>query len=216
MLAAGWLRLPTLIHEQNAVLGRANRLLARRVRCIATAFDRVEALPAGADRHVQRTCQPVPPSIAAVRHTPYAAPEPEGAFRLRVIGGSQGARVFSEIVPTAVSALPAALRERLQVVQQCRPEDLENVRQAYATACVAAELATFYADMPGRLAAAHLVVARAGASTVAELTAAGRPALLVPYPFAMDDHQTANARALSAAAWTLQIGRASCRERVCQ
>src|SRR3546814_15942259 len=118
MLAAGWLRLPTLIHEQNAVLGRANRLLARRVRCIATAFDRVEALPAGADRHVERTGNPVRPSIAAVRHTPYAAPEPEGAFRLLVIGGSQGARVFSETVPPAPSALPAPPRTRVPGVAQ--------------------------------------------------------------------------------------------------
>ncbi|MFN4089984.1 MAG: undecaprenyldiphospho-muramoylpentapeptide beta-N-acetylglucosaminyltransferase [Alphaproteobacteria bacterium] len=201
MLAAGWLRLPTLIHEQNAVLGRANRLLAGRVRRIATAFERMSALPATAAERTVRTGNPVRPAIAALRSRPYAPPAADERFHLLVTGGSQGARVLSEVIPAAIDALPPPLRRRLAVVQQCRPEDLEAVRAAYAAAGVDAELASFFADMPERLAAAHLVIARAGASTVAELGAAGRPAILVPYPFAMDDHQSANARAVADAAW---------------
>ena len=203
MLAAGWLRLPTLIHEQNAVLGRANRLLARRVRRIATAFETMSAVPAGAEAKIARTGNPVRPAIACMRDLPYEAPTAHGEIHILVTGGSQGARVFSEIVPEAIAALPAPMRDRLRIVQQCRPEDLETVRAAYGRSGTDAELGAFFADIPKRLAAAHLVIARAGASTVAELTAAGRPAILVPYPFAMDDHQTANARAVSSAAWVM-------------
>ena len=203
MLAAGWLRLPTLIHEQNAVLGRANRLLARRVRRIATAFDSMSAVPAGAVARLARTGNPVRPAVAALRGISYGAPAADGEFRLLITGGSQGARVFSEVVPQAIAALPAQMRKRLRIVQQCRPEDLDAVREAYADCEADAELAAFFADIPERLAWAHLVIARAGASTVAELTTAGRPAILVPYPFAMDDHQTANARAVSGAAWVM-------------
>ena len=203
MLAAGWLRLPTLIHEQNAVLGRANRLLARRVRRIATAFDSMSAVPAGASAKLARTGNPVRPAVAALRGISYAPPAADGEFRLLITGGSQGARVFSEVVPQAIAALPAGMRKRLRIVQQCRPEDLDAVREAYADCEADAELAAFFTDIPERLAWAHMVIARAGASTVAELTTAGRPAILVPYPFAMDDHQTANARAVSGAAWVM-------------
>jgi len=114
-----------------------------------------------------------------------------------VLGGSQGARVFADVVPEAVAALPEGLRARLLVTQQCRAEDLARVREAYARAGVPADLATFFPDVAGRLATAHLVIARAGASTVAELACAGRPSLLVPLPHAIDDHQSANARALA-------------------
>ena len=203
MLAAGWLRLPTLIHEQNAVLGRANRLLARRVRRIATAFDSMSAVPAGASAKLTRTGNPVRPAVAALRGISYEPPTVDGEFRLLITGGSQGARVFSEVVPQAIAALPAEMRKRLRIVQQCRPEDLDAVREAYADCEADAKLAAFFTDIPERLAWAHMVIARAGASTVAELTTAGRPAILVPYPFAMDDHQTANARAVSGAAWVM-------------
>lgn len=203
MLAASRLRLPTLIHEQNAILGRANRLLARRVRRVASSFETVSGVPEGCRDRIVRVGNPVRPAVAALRGQGYAAPLPGGVLRVLVTGGSQGARVFSEIVPAAVAALSDDRRGRLRIVQQCRPEDIDGVRAAYGAAGVQAELAAFFSDIPDRLRAAHLVIARSGASTVAELTVAGRPAILVPYPFAMDDHQTANAAALSAAAWVV-------------
>lgn len=191
--AAAGARCPTLIHEQNAVLGRANRLLADQVDLIATALPAVASLPAGKGRFVGN---PVRPATLAVRELPYAPPDPAGEIRLLVTGGSQGARALSDLVPPALAALPEGLRARLRVAQQCRPEDLDRVRAAYAEAGITAETAPFLEDIPNRLAAAHLVVCRAGASTVAELTCVGRPAILIPFPFATDDHQTANARAL--------------------
>jgi len=202
VLAAGSLGLPTVIHEQNAVLGRANRLLAGRVRTVATAFPEVRFLPAGKARLVGN---PVRPGVLKVRAVPYAAPAADGPLRLLVTGGSQGARALTDLLPTALAALPEVLRARLEVVQQCRPEDLDRARATYAEAGIRAETAAFFDDIPARLAAAHLVVCRAGASTVAELTCAGRPAVLIPFPFAIDDHQTANARALDAAgaAWLM-------------
>ncbi len=205
VLAAAMTGCPTLIHEQNAILGRANRLLAARVARIATAYDQVGGLPAGAAGKVLRTGMPVRPAFAAVRGQTYAPIESEGPVRLLILGGSQGARVFSDVVPAAVGRLAKDLRERLVISQQCRPEDLDRVRDAYARIHAAAELAAFFGDVSHRLASAHLVIARSGASTVGELTTAGRPAVLVPYPHAIDDHQTANARALDAAgaAWLI-------------
>lgn len=203
VLAAAMTGIPTLIHEQNAILGRANRLLAARASKVATVFDQVGGLPAGGAEKMLRTGMPVRPAFAAARATPYPAVAVDGPFRLLVIGGSQGARVFSDVVPAAVERLAGEVRGRLVIAQQCRPEDLDRVRGAYASMGAAAELRTFFEDVPERLAAAHLVIARSGASTVGEVTAVGRPALLVPYPHAIDDHQTANARALDAAgaAW---------------
>lgn len=206
MIAAHWLRLPTVIHEQNAVLGRANRLLARRVSRIATAFPSVRAVPGSVKGTIVRTGNPVRPAVAAVRDHAYSTPSTHEPFNLLVTGGSQGARIFSEVIPEAVAGLPDALRDRLRLVQQCRPEDLDVVRARYREIGVQAELAAFFSDMPQRLRQAHLVIARSGASTVAELTTAGRPALLVPYPYAMDDHQTANAEALGSAAWRVGQG----------
>lgn len=200
VLAAGFARCRTLIHEQNAVLGRANRLLAARVDRIATAFPSPGRMPAASSGKVVHTGMPVRPAVAAARDHAYPVPSAEkAAFRILVLGGSQGARVFSDVVPAAVRSLLAPVRQVLRISQQCRPEDLERVRAAYADMGIAAELAPFFADMPERLAAAHLVIARAGASTVAELTAVGRPSILVPYPFAIDDHQTANARVIAEA-----------------
>jgi UDP-N-acetylglucosamine--N-acetylmuramyl-(pentapeptide) pyrophosphoryl-undecaprenol N-acetylglucosamine transferase len=188
-------RIPILLHEQNAVLGRANRFLARRANALALSFAATERVPPGAISVV--TGNPVRPGIAALAAAPYVPPS--DTIRLLVLGGSLGARVFSDIVPPAIAALPTALRTRLAIAQQCRAEDLDRVRAAYARAGIDAELASFFPDVAERLAAAHLVVARAGASTVAELAAVGRPAILVPLPGAIDDHQSANARALVAA-----------------
>jgi len=193
MLAAHRAGLPTILHEQNAVLGRANRLLAGRATRIATSF---AAMPGATldPGKVVVTGNPVRAAVAAVGDLPYPTLDPGAPVRLLVLGGSQGARVFSRVVPAAVALLPQGLRARLRLAQQCRPEDLEAVRAAYERLGVPAELATFFDDMPRHLAAAHLAIARAGASTVAELAAAGRPAILVPFPFAADDHQAANAR----------------------
>jgi UDP-N-acetylglucosamine--N-acetylmuramyl-(pentapeptide) pyrophosphoryl-undecaprenol N-acetylglucosamine transferase len=183
---------PTLIlHEQNAVLGRANRWLARRADMLALSFPATRRVPENAATVV--TGNPVRPAIAALAARPYAPPT--DTLRLLVLGGSLGARVFSDVVPPALAGLPDGLRSRLSVVQQCRAEDLTRVEAAYASAGIEADLAAFFPDIAARLAAAHLVIARAGASTVAELAVAGRPSILVPLPGAIDDHQTANASA---------------------
>jgi UDP-N-acetylglucosamine--N-acetylmuramyl-(pentapeptide) pyrophosphoryl-undecaprenol N-acetylglucosamine transferase len=199
MLAATFAGVPTAVHEQNAVLGRANRMLAPRVTRIATAFARVALLRETWRPKVTQTGMPVRPAVIAVRDRTYAAPAPTEPVRILVTGGSQGARILSEVVPAALASLSADAKSRLEVVQQCRAEDLEGVRNIYATAGIKAELATFFHDIPERLASAHLVIARSGASTVAELTAIGRPAILVPYLYAIDDHQSANARAVDEA-----------------
>ncbi len=183
-----------VLHEQNAVLGRANRFLSRRADALALGFAGTLGIPTELARVV--TGNPVRPTIAALRGMPYAPPD-EGAIALLVLGGSLGARVFSDVVPAAAAQLPEALRRRLSVVQQARVEDVERVRLAYASLGIAADVSTFFADIAERLSAAHLVIARAGASTVSELAVVGRPAILVPLPGAIDDHQTANARALS-------------------
>jgi UDP-N-acetylglucosamine--N-acetylmuramyl-(pentapeptide) pyrophosphoryl-undecaprenol N-acetylglucosamine transferase len=205
MLAATRLGVPTLVHEQNAILGRANRLLASRVRCIATSFPEVGAIrPADRDRVIE-TGNPVRPAIAAERGAAYLAPRSDGPFQILVLGGSQGARVLSEVIPAACAKLPEALRRRLRLMQQARAEDIEAVRRAHAATGVAAELTTFFDDVPARLARAHLVISRSGASSVSEIAMVGRPAILVPYLHAADDHQTANAQALAAVggAWVI-------------
>jgi UDP-N-acetylglucosamine--N-acetylmuramyl-(pentapeptide) pyrophosphoryl-undecaprenol N-acetylglucosamine transferase len=190
--AARLLGIPVIVHEANAVMGRANRSLARRAH-VATSFPEVKGIPAGAP--VTEVGVPVRPPVRAAA-APYSPATDE--FRLLVFGGSQGARAFADLVPPAVAKLTVPLRSRLRVTQQCRPEDLERVRDAYATAGIAADLAPFFADLPARMAAAHLVVARSGASTVAELAVIGRPALLVPLPGAIDQDQAHNASALAA------------------
>ena len=189
-----------LLHEQNAVLGRANRMLAHAADMLALSFADTSRIGRGA---TEITGNPVRPVIAALAGQGFSPPA--DTIELLVLGGSLGARVLSDVVPVAVAALPEAIRRRLRVVQQCRAEDLDRVRAAYAAAAIECELAPFFADVERRLGAAHLVIARAGASTIAELAAAGRPAILVPLPGAIDDHQTANARALTAAgaAWVM-------------
>jgi UDP-N-acetylglucosamine--N-acetylmuramyl-(pentapeptide) pyrophosphoryl-undecaprenol N-acetylglucosamine transferase len=196
MLAASTIGIPTLLHEQNAVLGRANRLLAPRATRIATSFPNVTHIATAWQNKVLRTGMPVRPAIVSLREQSYPALTETGPIHLLVLGGSQGARALSEVVPAALAALPEGLRHRLVLSQQCRPEDIEAVRQAYQGTGIQATLESFFHDVPNRLANAHLVIARSGASTVAELTALGRPSILVPFPYAIDDHQTANAHAL--------------------
>lgn len=197
LLAASLLGVPTLVHEANGVMGRANRMLAGRVSAIATGFpDLCKADPALATKAVW-TGNPLRPAAVAAAATPYDPPQPGGPLRLVVFGGSQGARVMSDVVPEAIGLLPAALRARLSLVQQAREEDMDRVKAAYAELGVAAEIAPFFADLPARMAAGHLVVGRSGAGTVAELAAIGRPSLLVPLPHALDQDQAANARALA-------------------
>ncbi len=192
-----------ILHEQNGVLGRANRFLAGGADALALSLEQTERVPAGVNRVV--TGNPVRPAILALAGAGYTAPGATANIRLLILGGSLGARVFSDVVPAALAALPESLRTRLSVTQQCRPEDLARVQAAYAQSGIRADLAPFFGDVADRLCAAHLVIARAGASTVAELAVVGRPAILVPLPGAIDDHQSANARALAAGggAWVV-------------
>jgi UDP-N-acetylglucosamine--N-acetylmuramyl-(pentapeptide) pyrophosphoryl-undecaprenol N-acetylglucosamine transferase len=148
---------------------------------------------------VRHVGNPVRDAVKALRGASYRAPGTDRVIDLLVFGGSQGAASFSQVVPEAILALPETTRARLRIVQQCRPEDLAHVRKVYGDARIVCDLAPFFADLPQRLASAHLVIARSGASTVAELAAIGRPSILIPYPYAADDHQTANARAFEAA-----------------
>ena len=199
LLAAFRARVPTIVHEQNAVLGRVNRYVAGKVDAIATSYEGVERLKPGWKPKTHLVGNPVREEVLALRDRPYPALDEEGIFRVLVTGGSQGASVLSQVVPDGLALLPDAFRRRLQVTHQARLEDIEAVRGKYAEHSIPAEIATYLPDLPERLAWAHIVIARAGASTIAELTAAGRPAILVPLPTATDDHQTANAREISEA-----------------
>jgi UDP-N-acetylglucosamine--N-acetylmuramyl-(pentapeptide) pyrophosphoryl-undecaprenol N-acetylglucosamine transferase len=204
-------RPPVILHEQNAVLGRANRFLARHASVLALSFAGTSRVPSKVRRLV--TGNPVRPAVTMLSQTGYKAPPgPKhdgsiegGSIRLLVLGGSLGARVFSDVVPGAIARLPAGMRARLRVTQQCRSEDLDRVRAAYSAGEITAELAPFFSDVADRLRTAHLVIARAGASSVAELAVSGRPSILVPLPGAIDDHQSANAKALADAggAWVI-------------
>lgn len=190
--AATGARIPSVIHEQNAVLGRVNRFLAGRVDAIATSYRDVHRLAPKHLGKVHLVGNPVRAEVLALRERPFPAFTEEGLLRVLVTGGSQGAGVLSQVVPDGLAMLPPALRSRLQVTQQCRPEDIEAVRDRYASHDIPAELGTYFEDMASRLADAHLFIGRAGASTIAELTAVGRPAILVPLPIATDDHQAYN------------------------
>ncbi len=196
LFAATRRRVPTLIHEQNAVMGRANKALAGRVTAIAGGF-----LPEGQGPHAGKivvTGNPVRPAVIAASEIPYAPAGDSEKFRLLVFGGSQGAQFFSTAIPKAIAHLGEADRSRLTIVQQARPEDEASVHAAYQALGVPAEVSPFFGDMAARIAAAHLVISRSGASTVSELAAIGRPAILVPYPHALDHDQSANAAALAA------------------
>ena len=196
--AATSAKVPSIIHEQNAVLGRVNRLLAGRVDAIATSYRDVDRLAPKLAHKVHLVGNPIRAEVLALRDQPFPSFSQDGLLRVLVTGGSQGASVLSAVVPDGLAMLPPALRSRLQVTQQCRAEDIEAVRARYAGHEIPAELGTYFEDMAARLADSHLFVGRAGASTVAELTAVGRPAILVPLPIATDDHQAANTREVTA------------------
>jgi UDP-N-acetylglucosamine--N-acetylmuramyl-(pentapeptide) pyrophosphoryl-undecaprenol N-acetylglucosamine transferase len=194
LLAASAIGIPTVLHEQNAVLGRVNRLLAGEAEAIGTAYAEVDRLK---PRYAGKTVlvgNPVRAEISKLGELPFPPFDELAPLKILVTGGSQGATILGQIVPAGLGLLEPSLRRRLQIVQQCRPDDIERVRAHYAELGIPAELVTYIEDMPAKLADAHLVVGRAGASTIAELTAAGRPAILIPFAAATDDHQTANAR----------------------
>ena len=205
LLAAALRGIPTVLHEQNGVMGRANRLLASRVTKIATGFRTLAKLDPRLNNKIAFTGNPVRREVIAAAATPFAPPPPGGKLNLLVFGGSQGARVMAEIVPPAIERLAADLRARLSIVQQARAEDLATVRGIYARLGVAADCAPFFADLPVRMAVAHLVISRSGASTVAELAAIGRPAILVPLPHSLDQDQFVNAGVLAQAGAALRI-----------
>ena len=207
MIAARLRRLPAVLHEQNAVLGKANRLVQGGAARVATSFSPTRHVAEG-DRRARLVGNPVREPVRALRGLPYRPPGEGRVIDLVVFGGSQGAASFGKVVPGALLSLPAPTRRRLRVVQQCRPEDLGAVRERYGKVGMVAELAPFFPDLPQRIAAAHLVIGRAGASTVAELATIGRPAILVPYPHAADDHQTANARSFAASGACIVIAHA--------
>jgi UDP-N-acetylglucosamine--N-acetylmuramyl-(pentapeptide) pyrophosphoryl-undecaprenol N-acetylglucosamine transferase len=204
-VAASLLGVPGLLHEQNTVMGRANRALARFADVLALSFAETRY----ADRfkiEKQVTGNPVRDTVRALAGTPYPAIHAGEALHLLVFGGSQGARVFADLVPPAIATLPAELRQRLSIAQQCRPEDLDRVADAYRQAKVNVELAAFFDDLPERLTRAHLVISRSGASTVADLAAIGRPAIMVPLPGSLDADQKNNALVLANAGggWMLE------------
>ncbi|MGV8839436.1 MAG: undecaprenyldiphospho-muramoylpentapeptide beta-N-acetylglucosaminyltransferase [Bauldia sp.] len=198
ILAARLRGVPTIVHDQNAVLGRANRFLAARVTRIATATTALK-LPADLAAKAVLTGNPVRPAVRDAARVPYPVLEEGGPLRLLVFGGSQGARFLSDVVPEAISRLRPELRGRIMLVQQCRPEDMDRVGAVYRGLGLEVELAPFFANLPALIATSHLVVSRAGASTVAELAVIGRPAIMIPLPGAIDQDQRANAQTLVAA-----------------
>jgi UDP-N-acetylglucosamine--N-acetylmuramyl-(pentapeptide) pyrophosphoryl-undecaprenol N-acetylglucosamine transferase len=196
MVAALQAKVPTVIHEQNAVLGRVNRSLAPYVDAIALSFPDTERLESRFEHKTVVTGNPVRPDIVPLRAAPYPTPAEDGSLHLFVMGGSQGATALSAVTPRGLALLPAEIKKRLRVSAQCRREDIDAARAAYADAGIEARCSTFFDDVTAELARTHVAITRAGASTVSELAAIGRPSILVPYPHATDDHQSANARAL--------------------
>ena len=194
MMAATHLKLPTAIHEQNAVVGMANRLFAKRVDQLCTSFEKTRLVPEGISPVL--TGMPVRASFGAARANPYTPSEGRAPIRIVVLGGSQGAAVFSHLVPCAIKRLPEELRKRITVDQQCRSELVDQTRHAFSNCGVQARLLPFFDDVPKLVASAHLLIVRSGASTVSEVSFSGRPAIYVPYPYAADDHQTDNAQAV--------------------
>jgi len=209
LLAASAMRIPTVLHEQNAVMGRVNRLLAGDAAAIGTAYDQIDRLKPKYQSKAVLVGNPVREEIARLGELPFPAFDEFAPLKILVTGGSQGATILSQVVPEGLGMLEPSLRRRLQVVQQCRPDDIERVRKQYADLGIPAELTTYIEDMDAKLADAHLVIGRAGASTIAELTAAGRPAILVPFAAATDDHQTANAREMVKAGGARAIAQAN-------
>lgn len=205
LIAARLLGIPTIIHDANAVMGRANKLLSNRVSAIATSLPGVLDHEPALAQKATVTGTPMRPAILAAAAVPFSPPETNGALRLLIVGGSQGARVMSDIAPPAIERLEPALWHRLNLVQQVREEDMARVRAVYDRLKINAELAPFFGDLPARLAASHLVVSRSGAGTVAELGAIGRPSILVPLPGAIDQDQFANAGVLERANGAIRI-----------
>jgi UDP-N-acetylglucosamine--N-acetylmuramyl-(pentapeptide) pyrophosphoryl-undecaprenol N-acetylglucosamine transferase len=194
LLAASSMRIPTVLHEQNAVIGRVNRLLAGEAEAIGVAYDEIDRLKPRYKAKTVLVGNPVREEIARLGELPFPAFDEFAPLKILVTGGSQGATILSQVVPAGLGMLEPSLRRRLQVVQQCRPDDIERVRKQYVELGIPAELMTYIEDMAAKLGDCHLMIGRAGASTIAELTAAGRPAILIPFAAATDDHQTANAR----------------------
>lgn len=205
MFAARQLGVPSILHEANGVMGRANRLLAKGATAIATSVP-IENLPTDISVKSVETGNPVRDTVIAASGVAYQAPRADESFNLLVFGGSQGARFFSDLLPEALKLASEAVRSRIRLVQQCRPEDLERVRAAYGDLGVDAELAGFFNDMAQRIVTSHLVICRAGASSISELTVLGRPSILVPLPGALDQDQSANAKGLEKAggAWPIR------------
>ncbi len=208
LLAARLFGIPTVIHDSNAVLGRANRFLSGRVSAIATSLPGVLDKDPALAAKTTTTGTPMRPAILAAATIKFAPPEATGPLRLLVVGGSQGARVMSDIVPGAIERLEPALWSRLVLMQQVRDEDMARVRAIYDRLRINAELAPFFSDLPARLASNHLVVSRSGAGTVAELGAVGRPSILVPLPGSIDQDQFANAGVLVQAGGAIRIAQA--------
>jgi UDP-N-acetylglucosamine--N-acetylmuramyl-(pentapeptide) pyrophosphoryl-undecaprenol N-acetylglucosamine transferase len=206
LIAARMLGIPAILHEQNAVLGRANKMLAKRASAIATSFERTRYLTPVLGAKSSLTGNPVRDAVVAAAEKPYAAPDANGQFRLVVFGGSQGARFFSDLIPPGLSLLPAEIRGRLFVTLQAREEDVVRARKALAAADIEADVAAFFKNLPALIADSHLVIARAGASTVAELGVIGRPSILVPLPHSLDNDQLENATNLaeSGACWCIE------------
>lgn len=196
VFAAQLIGIPTVVHEQNAAFGKANKWLAGRTAAIAASIENTQGLPEALQNKTRVTGNPVRKSVCDKREDAYAAPQNDGPFNIFVMGGSQGAGIFSEVLPPALASLPENLRRRLRVAQQCRDEDLEKTKKTYAAAGIACEALSFFTDAPERLAACHLFIGRSGASTVAEVTTIGRPAIFVPLMVHADKQQVKNAQAL--------------------
>jgi len=187
------LKRQVFLHEQNSVLGRANRFLSRYAKLIATSFQKTEPEQSTFAQKYTWVGNPVRADIQNLSNTPYPHLTLDTPLKVFVMGGSQGSKVFSDVIPEAVKNLPEALQARLYITQQCRPEDIDAATQAYEDARAKTNLKTFFDDVPNHLENCHLVICRAGASTVAEITVSGRPAIFVPFPQALDDHQHKNA-----------------------
>lgn len=205
MYAAQRLKIPTILHEQNAIIGRANAMLAPKAERIALSLPLISGLDETDKVRAVITGNPVRPDIAALYTEPYPHLEEDGPLRIFIMGGSLGARVFSDVIPQTLAKLSGSHRQRLRIVQQCREEDIEQVRKTYGEQGINAELATFFDNVADQLRQAHLIICRSGASTVAEVTTAGRPAIFVPYPHHKDQQQKMNADAVADAggAWMM-------------
>jgi UDP-N-acetylglucosamine--N-acetylmuramyl-(pentapeptide) pyrophosphoryl-undecaprenol N-acetylglucosamine transferase len=205
MLAARMKGIPTAIHEQNAVLGRANKFLAKRVTAIATSFQGVKGIDVGNAAKARFTGNPVRDVVLEWAKESYVPPAATGPFQILIFGGSQGARFFSDTVPAALATYPAEARAALRIVQQAREEDVARVEAAYKASGITATIAPFFPNLPEAMSQAHLVIGRAGASTVSELTVMGRPSILVPLPNALDNDQLNNAQRLASVGGALAI-----------